>query len=322
MLKAVYTDTDDLNPQEGIDKLTSQGFEVVRLETHDKSKILDAARDAHAVLLGYAEIDADMLKEMKNLEIISLLSTGYDNVALASATEKGVCVANIGATSAEEVATHALTLLLACARGLPLYQNAAKTDQWFKTPYPHVPPRLSSKRVGILGFGNIGKRFAQFIKPLVQEIVFYDPAITQSAHIEGVRQVDLPELVSTSDFISIHMPLSPATYHLFDANQIAKMKKDSYLINVSRGGLVDSKALIAALDSGHLAGAALDVSEVEPPKNSDPLLSHPKIIMTPHVAYLSQYSIAAYIDVQSENVIQWFTGQEVSNSVNGIRRRK
>ena len=321
-LKAVYTDTDDLDPAPGIEVLRAAGFEVIRLETHDSELIVEAASDADALLLGYAALTEPMLARMNKLQIISLLSTGSDNVDLPAATAKGVCVANIGATSAQEVATHALALTLSLARGLDIYRQAADRREWFKTPYPHVPPRLSTRHLGLLGFGNIGRRFAAMAKPLFGSISFYDPTIALGEVIDGAISTSLESVVSESDFISLHMPLTSQTKHLLLRSTFGLMKKGVVLINVSRGGLIDSAALLEALDSGILSAAGLDVLESEPPDYNDPTLSHPKILVTPHVAYLSDYSIEAYIKVQASNVLQWFGGEEVSNSINGIRSKQ
>ena len=321
-LKAVYTDTDDLDPTAGIERLQAAGFEVLYLETHDPEKIVTAAMDADALLLGYAPITAAMLAKMEKLQIVSLLSTGYDNIDIKAATDREICVSNIGATSAEEVATHALALTLSISRGIETYREVAARREWFKTPYPFIPPRLSAKNLGVVGFGNIGRQFAKIAQPLFKSVSFYDPMVKIGEVINGVESKDLDSILQDCDVISLHLPLLPTTHHLFNDQTFGKMKKGSVIINVSRGGLIDPAALINALNSGQLLAAGLDVLESEPPIADDPLLSHPRVLITPHVAFLSDYSMSAYIDVQAENVMQWFEGKEVKNSVNGIRVKK
>lgn len=321
-LKAVYTDTDDLDPTPGIEKLRAAGFDVVRLETHNGAEILEAARDADALLLGYAPITAEMLAQMPKLQIVSLLSTGYDNIDVPAATERGICVANIGATSAQEVATHAFALILSMVRGIGTYKAVADRREWFKTPYPHIPPRLSQKKLGLVGFGNIGRSLATYALPIFESISFYDPAYAIGEVVNGAVSTSLDEVLASSDVLSLHMPLMPATKHIFNDTTFAKMKRGVYIVNVSRGGLIDSAALIRALDSGIVKEAALDVLESEPPAEGDALLKHPHVLITPHVAFLSEYSMSAYIDVQSENIVKWFSNQEVINSVNGMRNKK
>ena len=321
-LKAVYTDTDDLDPAPGVRKLQEMGFEVVTLETHDPEVIAREAADADALLLGYAPISADTLGRMEKLQIVSLLGTGYDNIDVAAATKRGICVANIGSTSAEEVATHALSLMLSLVRGIETYREVANRREWFKTPYPHVPPRLSELKLGLIGFGNIGKRLAAMASPLFGEILFYDPQIPSGSTLHGAHSRSFDEVLAESDVLSLHLPLTDQTHHIFDSAAFSQMKQGVYLINVSRGGLIDPDALVAALDAGTVLAAGLDVLEAEPPRESDPIWAHPKVLITPHVAFLSRYSIAAYIDVQSENVAQWFSGNEVKNTINGIGFRK
>lgn len=320
--KAVYTDTDDLDPSVGIEKLEAANFLVVRLETHDAKEIARAAHDAHALLVGYAPIRESLLAQMPSLEIMSMLSTGFDNVDLKVANSRGVCVATVGATPAEEVATHALALLLSLIRGLNPYQKASAQRQWFKTPYPHIPPRLSEKSLGILGFGRIGQSLARMAAPLFKTVQFYDPLVPPGEKVEKFNSTSFETLIESSDVLSIHVPLTDSTFHQIDEGVLAQMRKGSYLINVSRGAVIDSIALRRAIDSGHIAAAAVDVLESEPPEMGDPLMGSDKIIVTPHVGYLSDYTLRAYIDVQAQNVIDWFSGNEVVNSINGLGLRR
>ena len=320
--KAVYTDTDDLDPTEGIERLGAAGFEVTRLETHDEQVIANAAHDAHALLVGYAPVGQDLLMRMPSLEIISMLSTGFDNVDVKTADSRGVCIATVGATPAEEVATHALALLLSMMRGLNPYQKAAQRREWFKTPYPHIPRRLSETTLGILGFGRIGQSLARIGAPLFKAVQFHDPLIPAGESIGNFASVSFETLVKSSDALSIHMPLTESTFHQLDASVFSLMKMGSYLVNVSRGAVIDSVALREAVDSGHIAAAAVDVLESEPPEENDALMGSERIIVTPHVGYLSDYTLRAYIDVQAQNVIDWFSGREMTNSINGLTMRR
>ena len=321
-LKAVYTDTDDLDPSTGIAQLEAANFRVVRLETHNESEILESAYDAHALLVGYAPIGESLLAQLPNLEIMSMLSTGFDNVDLDAANSRGICIATVGGTPAEEVATHALALLLSIIRGLNPYQRAGVKGEWFKTPYPHIPLRLSERTLGIVGFGRIGRRFAAMALPLFGEVLFYDPLIPANQLVDGIKSASFHEVIEKSDVISIHLPLNESTFHLFNEEILARTKKGLYLINVSRGAVIDSLALMQAIDSGHIAAAALDVLEHEPPKTDDPMLGHDRIVITPHVGYLSDYTLKAYIDVQAQNVIDWFAGKEMDNAVSEMRIKK
>ena len=302
---AVYTDTDDLDPQAGIDLLIGAGFEVVRLETHDSNEIVNAARDAVALLVGYAQITGSMLEAMPQLEVISMLSTGSDNIDHAAVADRGIELVTLGALPAQEVATHTAAITLSMLRGVSLFQDAAKRLEWFKTPYPVLPPRVSDLTLGVLGFGQIGRLVGTYLLPLFGSVNYHDPFL-QSSDDSRFNSVSFEELIQSSDVLSINIPATPENKHLFNAQLFSKMKKGSFLVNTSRGSLVDSDALAAALAQGQLAGAALDVIDGEPAKAGNPLLNNEKVLLTPHVGYLSEYTNQAYITVQAQNAINFF----------------
>ncbi len=321
-LKAVYTDTGDLDPSTGVALLKKTGFSVTVLETHNEDEIVAHAHDADAVLLGYAPLRSSALDQLKKIEIISLLSTGYDNLDLEVATSRGICVANIGGTAAEEVATHTMALILNMVRGVSTYQHAASRREWFVTPYPHIPPRLSEHTMGIVGFGKIGRLVARMAAPLFAEIIFFDPLFASGEIVEGFKSATLDEVLANSKVISIHMPLTQTNEKMFSAAQFSKMGQGTYLVNVSRGALINSKDLIDAINKGKISGAALDVLENEPPLPDEALMQVKEISITPHVAYLSDYTLHAYIEVQAKSVIDWFAGKVVDNCINGVKVRK
>ena len=302
---AVYTDTDDLDPAAGIELLTKAGFEVIRLETHNEDEIVKAARNAQALLVGYANISKSLLDKLESLEIVSMLSTGTDNIDTQVLKDRSIQLRTLGALPAQEVATHTLALTLSMLRGVDKFAAAAQRLEWFKTPYPVIPPRLSELNFGVLGFGRIGELVGTFAAPFFKSVSFHDPVVTKSSDPRFVsRSVD--ELLATSDVLSINIPATAQNKHLFNAAMFSKMKKGSYLVNASRGSLVDSVALAAALKSAHLSGAALDVIDGEPARADNPLLNNPKVLLTPHVAYLSQFTQKAYITVQAQNVIDFY----------------
>jgi D-3-phosphoglycerate dehydrogenase len=302
---AVYTDTDDLDPAAGIELLKGAGFEVIRLETHNEDEIVKAARNAHALLVGYANISKSLIDRLTSLEIVSMLSTGTDNIDTKALSDRNISLVTLGALPAQEVATHTLALTLSMLRGIDKFTAAAQRLEWFKTPYPVIPPRLSELTLGVLGFGRIGELVGTYAAPFFKSISFHDPVVTKHPD-PRFRPSSFDELLATSDVLSINIPATPTNKHLFNAAKFSKMKKGSYLVNASRGSLVDSSALAAALKSGHLAGAALDVIDGEPAKADNPLLNNPQVLLTPHVAYLSQFTQKAYITVQAQNVIDFF----------------
>ena len=302
---AVYTDTDDLDPAAGIELLTKAGFEVIRLETHNEDEIVKAARNAQALLVGYANISKSLLDKLESLEIVSMLSTGTDNIDTKALSDRNISLVTLGALPAQEVATHTLALTLSMLRGVDKFAAAAQRLEWFKTPYPVIPPRLSELNFGVLGFGRIGELVGTFAAPFFKSVSFHDPVVTKSSDSRFTSR-SFDELLATSDVLSINIPATAQNKHLFNTAMFSKMKKGSYLVNASRGSLVDSVALAAALKSGHLSGAALDVIDGEPARADNPLLNNPKVLLTPHVAYLSQFTQKAYITVQAQNVIDFY----------------
>jgi D-3-phosphoglycerate dehydrogenase len=291
--------------------LRSAGFEVVRLETHNQDEIVAAAANAQALLVGYANISKSLIDRLSALEIVSMLSTGTDNVDTAALKSRGIQLRTLGALPAQEVATHTLAMTLSMLRGIDKFTAAAQRLEWFKTPYPVIPPRLSELTFGILGFGRIGELVGTYAAPFFKSISFHDPVVTK--HVDTrFKPCSFDELLAKADVLSINIPAAPQNKHLFNAAMFSKMKKGSYLVNASRGSLVDSDSLGAALASGHLSGAALDVIDGEPAKADNPLLNNPKVLLTPHVAYLSQFTQKAYITVQAQNVIDFYSGKQDS----------
>lgn len=303
---AVYTDTDDLDPSAGIELLKLAGFEVVRLETHDAAEIVAAAKGAAALLVGYANISKDLIDQLPELEVVSMLSTGTDNVDTKALADRNIALVTLGALPAEEVATHTLAITLAMLCGVDKFAAAAQRLEWFKTPYPVVPPRLSTLKLGVLGFGRIGQLVAKYAAPIFGSVIFHDPFVAPKSEF---KSVSFDELIAQSDVLSINIPATPENKHMFSKDLFAAMKPGSYLVNASRGSIVDSDALAAALSGGHLAGAALDVIDGEPAQSDNPLLNNPKVLLTPHVAYLSQFTQKAYITVQAQNVIDFFSAK-------------
>lgn len=309
-LRAVYTDLDDTDASAGVALLESNGFDVSTLDSRDPEVIVAGAQDAVALLVGYAEVTRDMIERMPTLRIIALMSMGFNNVDIDAAAEHGVLVTNIPGAATEEVATHALALALHGSRGLSFYGQATRDGLW-NVRDTIVPQRLSETRLGVIGLGKIGSRLAQLSRPLFGEIIGYDPMLPDTAETRawltdiGVRRASLEEVRASAHVLSLHLPLLDSTANMVDAAFLSAMQPGSFLVNVSRGGLVDSVALAASLDAGHLAGAGLDVLDTEPPPADHPLLRHPRVIVTPHVAYWSSRTDAEYVRQQAQNVVSW-----------------
>jgi D-3-phosphoglycerate dehydrogenase len=305
---AVYTDVDDTDPSPGIALLEAHGFEVRVLGTRDPAAIVAAARDADALLPGYAPIGREVIASLPRLRVIALMSMGFDFVDVEAATEHGVWVTNVPGAATEEVATHALALLLASARQLPYYAASATPERW-NDRAPVAPPRLSELTLGIVGLGRIGRAFARIAGPLFGRVLGYDPllpetpATAQDLAALGIERASLDDVRRRSHALSLHVPLTDETRGMVDEDFLSGMPEGSILLNVSRGGLIDSAALVAALDAGRLSGAALDVLDEEPPTAGHPLLGRSDVVLTPHIAYFSRFTEVEYVRVQAQNVV-------------------
>lgn len=305
---AVYTDADDTDITPGLTLLESAGYEVRVLGTRDSARIIEGARDAEVLLPGYAEVTREMIEAMPNLKIIALMSMGFDYVDLEAASEHGVWVTNVPGAATEEVATHALAILLNAARQLRFYQASATPARWNERAA--MPPRrMSETTLGIVGLGKIGRELARLAGPLFGKVVGYDPMLPDTPEIQadlerlGVTRTSLEEVRAAGDVLSLHLPLTPETEHMINAEFIAAMPQGAILVNVSRGALIDNEALVSALNAGHLAGAALDVLEQEPPREDHPLVGRDDVVLTPHIAYFSSRTEIEYVRIQAQNAV-------------------
>ena len=265
--------------------LLDAGFELACNDTgrkldRDEQKALIA--DAFAVIAGTESYDDDMLAAAPNLKLIVRFGVGTDNFDLEAMKRRGIQVGVISNNNC--VAEFAVALILGIMKNLRLFDNAVRQGQWSR----FTMRELKSKTVGIVGFGRIGRRLAQLLQGFDVELVAYDPYMneTEAARL-NVKPVALDELFACSDVISLHIPATPQTHHLINRDTIAKMKDGAYLVNTSRGVLIDEEALKEALESGKLAGAALDVFEREPVTKDLALNGLDNILMAPHVAALS-----------------------------------
>ena len=303
---AVYTDVDDTDPTPGIRLLEEQGFEVRVLGTRDPQEIIAGAQGATVLLPGYASVTREMIEALPELRLISLMSMGFDYVDIDAATEHGVWVTNVPGAATEEVATHALAILLSSVRQLRFYTASAVPATW-NDRAETAPPRLSETTLGIIGLGKIGRELVRLARPLFGEVIGYDPMLPDTPEVRteltdlGVRRTELAEVRSAADVLSLHLPLTPQTERMVDAEFLATMPAGSVLVNVSRGGLVDHAALAEALDTGHLAGAALDVLDQEPPSADHPMLGREDVVLTPHIAYFSARTEIEYVRIQAQN---------------------
>lgn len=319
---AVYTDVEDTDPEPGIRLLEAHGFEVRVLGTRDPEAIIAGSQDADALLPGYASVTREVIEALPRLRIVALMSMGFDYVDLAAANERGIWVTNVPGVATEEVATHALAILLHSARQLRFYLAAANPANWNERA-PQAPPRLSETTLGIVGLGRIGRELARLAGPLFGRVLGYDPLLPDTPQVRAdlerlrVTRASLAEVRRASDVLSLHLPLTAETERMVDADFLAQMPEDSLLVNVSRGALVDSAALAAALDAGHLRGAALDVLDEEPPPPNHPLLGRDDVVLTPHIAYFSRRTEIEYVRIQAQNAVTMLETGTPDSPVNG-----
>jgi D-3-phosphoglycerate dehydrogenase len=259
--------------------------------------ILAVARNADAILVTYAKLPGELLRALTRCKVIGRFGLGVDNIDINAAVELGITVTYVPDYCMHEVSDHAMALLLALARKIALSNNLVQAGRW---EMPAVVPihRLRGRVLGLVGFGNIPRALTPKAKALGLNIVAHDPFVSREAlAAAGVEATTFERLLEISDFISIHAPLGPATRGLFNAEVLRKMKRGALLINTARGPLIDEAALIAALDSGHLGGAALDVVADEPLARDSKLIGRDNVILTPHTAF---YSVEALDELQTK----------------------
>ncbi|MDX1382883.1 MAG: C-terminal binding protein, partial [Thermoanaerobaculia bacterium] len=257
-----------------------------------------------------------VLERCPKLKVVSRMGVGVDSIDLDAATELGILACNVPGSNTAEVADHAVALLLALTRRLPAAVDHTRGGEWGRDwsrtrGLMESVRRIAGHTVGIVGFGNIGRAFANRIRGFgPARIIATDPYVSQlAADLYGVELVPLPELLAESDFVTIHCSATEETRHLIDAGALAAMKSTALLVNTSRGPAVDGQALAAALAGGQIEAAALDVTEREPIAPDDPLLTLPNCIVTPHIAGFSPTFLQDCPIRQAENVIRVLTGE-------------
>jgi D-3-phosphoglycerate dehydrogenase / 2-oxoglutarate reductase len=259
--------------------------------------ILAVARDADAILVAYAKLNGDLLRQLRKCRAIGRFGIGVDNIDIAAARELGITVTYVPDYCMHEVSDHAMALLLALCRKIVQSNALVQAGRWEIAPVVPIH-RLAGRVLGLVGFGNIPRTLAPKAKAFGLRVVAHDPYVSpqvlSAAEVEGMS---LDRLLEISDIVSIHAPLMPATRGLFNAEVLQKMKKGALLINTARGPLVDEAALVAALDAGHLGGAALDVVTVEPLPKESKLVGRDNVILTPHTAF---YSVEALNELQTK----------------------
>ena len=297
------------------------GTELVAAQCRTESDVIEAAAGCAGILLQYAPITERVLAALPQLGIVSRIGVGVDTVDTAACARHGIWVANSPDYGVGEVATHALALVLALIRNVVAYNRDIRAGQWHYLSSGKLE-RAGEMTLGIVGLGRIGKRMAHLSRNVVRRVLACDPYLIDGdfpAYVE--RAADLAGLFAASDVVSVHAPLSDETRGMIDADVLGRMRPGSYVVNTARGAIINTDDLLAALDSGILAGVGLDVLPVEPIPAESPLLGHPKVILTPHAAF---FSVQAEIELRrkaAQNIVTWLkTGRPDYVVVEGTRR--
>ncbi|MFX3619103.1 MAG: C-terminal binding protein [Sporolactobacillus sp.] len=286
--KVVVTDFEyhDLHFEEEVFK--GYPIDLIPAQCRSEKEVIRICQDADGIINQYAPINEEVIASLNKCQIIARYGIGVNTIDIKAATEKLICVANVPDYCIDEVSNHALTLLLAGTRKITAANQSTKAGHW---DFKNVQPihRLNGQVLGLIGFGRIPQLLAEKAKPLGLHILAYDPFVSkEAAQSKGVQLVSLEELCERSDFISVHAPLNSSTQGMIAEKEFALMKRDTLIINTSRGPLINENALIKVLQTGKIAGACLDVTEEEPINSNNPLLTMEQVILTPHMAWYSE----------------------------------
>lgn len=320
-MKTVFLDFDSLHPGDLdtgnlTDRLTS--FETWP-ET-ESSQIVDRLAGADVAVINKIRLDASKLARLKDLKLICLAATGTDNVDLEAAAERGIAVANIRDYCTPSVVQHVFALILALTQHLNVHRAALARGEWQRSgQFCLLEPTFSElrgKTLGVIGLGSLGGGVAGVARAFGMRVVAarlpWRSSAQDSSTGQSAPRLPLYDLLQQSDVISLHCPLTDDTRHLIDAQALEEMKRDALVINTARGGLIDSKALVAALENNDIGGAGIDVLDTEPPDESEPLINAelPNLIVTPHIAWSARESRQRALDEILANIIAFSRGEE------------
>ena len=315
-MKLVLTDCATVSADD-LDLSVLERFgEVVYYPETAPTDTAERIKDADIVILNKTVIGKNEIDAAKNLKLITLFATGYNNVDVKYAREKGITVCNAGSYSTSAVAQQVFSFILAHASRVSEYDSDVKNGEWIRSRlfcfFSRPTQELKGKTLGIFGYGAIGTRVAAIANALEMNVI----ACTRTPKNDAsVRFVDFDTLLNESDYLTVHCPLTEATAELFDEAAFGKMKKGAYFINTARGGVIVEQALRNALDSGHLSGAAIDVLTKEPMQKDCPLLHAPNITITPHIAWAPLQTRERLLAIVEAN-IEGFINGNPQNVVN------
>jgi len=311
--RVVITDCDQGSIEEEKDEFGKIGAELILAQVQEERELIRACREADGLLNQYALLTRRVLENLPNCKVISRYGVGVDSVDLKAATDLGIIVANVPDYCMDEVADQTVSMLLGLIRKTAFFDQKVKSGQWdFRLGIPIY--RTKGKTMGLVGCGKIGLEVAKRISAFGVRVITFDPYLEKAP--QGVELKDFDTVLKESDFISVHCPLNDSTKHLIGERAFKKMGKKPFLLNTSRGPIVDEKALIQALEQGLISGAGLDVLEKEPPDLLNPLLKMENVILTPHVSFYSVESISELKRRTAKNVSEVLMGRRPNSVVN------
>ena len=312
-MKAVFLDYATMGP--GLDLQPLQRF-FTDFDIYDQTsdaEVADRIRDVEFVFTNKFRMTPAVLERAGKLRFIGLTATGTDNVSLDGAREHGIAVCNIRAYCTDSVVEHVFGVMLMLSHSLGPYNSAVRAGDWQRSPdfcmLTHPVPGIAGKTLGIVGFGELGRGVARIARAFGMEVIVSARPGSETADDD---RVPFSEMLAQADIVTLHCPLTDHTRGLFGAEQFAAMKPNAFLINTARGALIDSQALVSALEAGQIAGAAIDVLAKEPPVDGDPLLDYAadNLIVTPHIAWATDAARQNAIDELAANVEAFLAGEK------------
>ena len=307
--------------------LAAGGADIIVAPDGSEETLVSLAGDVDGILTCFAKVTERVIRAAEKCVVIGRYGVGVDNIDVDTATELGITVTYVPDYCIPEVSDHVMAMLLAWNRRIVFFDRATKTKGWGIEGLGMRIMRLESKRLGVVGFGRIGRAVADRARAFGLQVLVADPFVTaEAAKDAGAVKMELPELLAESEFVTLHSPLIPQTQGMMGSDEFAQMRPDAFLINAARGGLIDEDALYHALTSGQIAGAGLDVLV-----DLDPPLDHrisqlPNVIVTPHTAFFSQEAVLELEERAAGEVVSVFQGKMPDNLVNpavlGHSRRK
>jgi D-3-phosphoglycerate dehydrogenase len=313
-----YTHYPDLSTEAGI--LQQIGAEIVHVRNLTPDT-WGAARTADALMVSIERVPAELINTLERCKIICRVGTGYDAIDIPAATARGIWVTNVPDYSIDEVSSHAISLMMAHNRRLPTLFQMVRANDWWKPSDLQPIIRLGDLTYGVLGHGRIGSESARKARGLGMRVIACDPYIDQQVMSDaGVTPVDFDTLLRESDYLSLHVPLTDGTRQIINSEALAKIRPGAFVINTARGACVDVDALLEAVRSGRITGAALDVLPTEPPAPDAPVMHEPRIWLTPHAGWYSEQSSEEVRVKGADDVVRVLQGNPPRTPVNQLAR--